>query len=336
MKRHLSLLSFAFLLFTGAPSVTQAALIASDDFIFGAAAPAYTSGSSPANRSGTGTVGFTGAWFNNNTGYFNTNNTNLSISGYASTGGSMLVTPNSNGNFSRSISRTFTPIPASPAVTTIWTSTLFRPSTLAFDPGRQSMLQFLSGGAGSASPTSILSSASDPSSSLWGGADGLSSGNQLQGFGFGISTFAATSSTLSIKYQSGNNQVALANTNVALNLDTTYLVISKLNLNVSGTYDTLDFWLVTSLPANEAALGAPSFSLGVGSQANILDSASLLTNTVFSGGVSVDSPSTSSITNYDALRIGTSFADVTAVPEPTRIVLFGLALSVTALRRRRC
>ncbi|TLD69372.1 PEP-CTERM sorting domain-containing protein [Phragmitibacter flavus] len=338
MKRKFYPVALAFLMAQLSPTTLQAVVLASEDFVFGAAAPAYTTNTSPANRSGTDNPGFTGAWTNNGTGYFNTSTTNLSLPGYASPGGSMLVTPNSNGEYSRSISRTFTA--DTTASTTIWTSTLFRPSTLAFDAGRESMIHFLSGGSGSDSPTSVLSSMNQPTvgasyGALWGGQNGTSSGHQLQGFGYGISTFADTSTTMSLKYQTGANTVALVDTNINLSLNTTYFVLSKLNLNVSGTYDTLDFWVLTSLPTSEALLGAPSYSITAADQVNLLTASSNLNNVVFAAGTLLDAPSSSSLTNFDAIRIGTTFADVTAIPEPSRALLLGTALGLTLLHRRR-
>lgn len=97
-----------------------------------------------------------------------------------------------------------------------------------------------------------------------------------------------------------------------------HLFLLKLGVNAGN--DTLDFWVDPSLAGGEAGLGTADVSRS-GSDA-------------FGAGLSGVGLSGSTATNrLDALLIGTSLTEVTAVPEPATLVLLALG-GLLGLRRR--
>lgn len=106
--------------------------------------------------------------------------------------------------------------------------------------------------------------------------------------------------------------------------DTTRLFLVKIQMNVDGSNDSVDFYVNPDLSGGEAGLGAPLLS-GSGGDAF---------------GVALDGISVSFTdfgSRFDALRVSNdanAFEQVTLIPEPASFGLLGLG-GLLALRRRR-
>lgn len=314
------------------PGQSGLAAVVISDYVITGGSPEYTANNSDTTGAVLGgtnspsSTGFTGAW-SGTTGWFKISGDSLSLPGYTGNeGGSFRIAPHANGNAARQSSRSFTP--ASVSADTLWFSTLFKPSTRTFDPGREAMLGFLS--------------ASLSGDVRWTGAD------TKQGFGFGISNYGSNASEvldpgtgfLTVNYQNGAGVQSAANI-ASLTKDSTYFILSRLGVNSNEFgIDTLDLWVLPSLPT-EDSLGAPTWSLDVDDGVNLLNSADSLDALVFWGAVLNDTGKTgfespsAGYTYFDAIRMGTEFDDVVppTVPEPSRMLLLAFAL-IPALQRR--
>jgi hypothetical protein len=113
-----------------------------------------------------------------------------------------------------------------------------------------------------------------------------------------------------------NNVTTTNNTLVAA--DTTYLILAKAEIDVSGNNDRLSFWFDPTLTGGEAGLGTAT---------SVADNADTFGTTI--DGIAVQMNGEGLL---DAIRVGTTFADV--VPEPSVALLGGLGL-LGLLRRRR-
>lgn len=314
------------------PTTSHAVLLAADNFVIGAGDYTATNLNLQTSASATG---FPNALTGAQTGWIQINNGNLNMAGVDNNAnGRLLMTPNSDGHYSRLKSHGYTA--AASGLNQLWFSTLYMPSDRAFDPGREVMMGFLSGvpvvnGAGTGLEPLVPAHATD---ATWR----TGNGGAFAGFGFGIDTMLDSSAYLSVKYQQdhgGNAAVVSTKTSIALNINTTYFLLARLDINTSGTTDVLNIWALTSLPASEAALGAPMWSVS----ANMLTNSSNLNMLNIWAGSMDDRPvngglgATTSMSYFDALKIGTNFSDV--APEPGRSMLLLMAAIVTTLRRRR-
>lgn len=297
------------ILFSLSFSAAHGTLIFNDEFVTGSGG--YTAGANLLGQNPTVT-GFSGAWAGANTSQYKPSSTNLSMSGVTNGGGSLTVTSIAAGG-SRSNSRTLSPYTGS---NTLWFSSLGSFDSAALTAGGgQTYTAFLSG----ALPTS---SSSGATSATW-----LSSnGGSLTGFAWGIDD-----GQLKLKYHSGTNSVlTVIPSGVSLTANTPYLFLAKVNVNSSGATDSLDFWLLSSAPANEAALGTPTYSLS----ADFLNTNTDITTLDSYFGGSSSAPVLNG--SWDAIRMGTSFSDLQIVPEPSAIALLsGLGFTVLLFRSRR-
>lgn len=315
------------------PTTGHAVLLAADNFVIGPGDYTATNLNLQTSASATG---FPAAWGGAQTGWIQINNGNLNMPGVENANGRLLLTPNSDGHYSRLKNHGYTA--AASGLNQLWFSTLYMPSDRAFDPGREVMMGFLSGsppisGAGTGLEPLVPAHATE---ATWR----TGNGGSFAGFGFGIDTMLDSSAYLSVKYQQdhgGSAAVISTKTNIALNINTTYFLLARLDVNTSGTTDVLNIWALSSLPTSEAALGAPMWSVS----ANILTNSSNLNMLNLWTGSMDDRPvnggvgATTSLSYFDALKIGTSFYDV--APEPGRSMLLMIAIiGVTMRRRRRC
>ncbi|MCH7228950.1 PEP-CTERM sorting domain-containing protein [Haloferula sp. A504] len=114
----------------------------------------------------------------------------------------------------------------------------------------------------------------------------------------------------------------------------THLLLAKAELNVSGANDRLSFWFDPDLSGGESGLGAVTYSDDTADTfGTSLDGIGVLLvnrSPDGSGGFNTDAPDGGEL--IDAIRVGTTFADV--VPEPSTTLLGGLGL-LALLRRRR-
>lgn len=106
-------------------------------------------------------------------------------------------------------------------------------------------------------------------------------------------------------------------------ISTTYLLLAKVIINVSGTNDSLEMWINPNLAGGEAGLGAPRFAA---SNQNAYG------NAISGVGVSFEG-----FGKLDSIRISNGaagFGDVTMVPEPGLLGVAAMAGCGLVLRRR--
>jgi hypothetical protein len=117
-------------------------------------------------------------------------------------------------------------------------------------------------------------------------------------------------------------------------VNTTHLLLARVDINYSTTFDRVTFWVDPNLAGGEAGLGQivgdTNGPLYVGSGIDVMGNA-------FDGiGMSFNNTGTNTV---DAIRISndaTGFTDVTTgTPEPGSIGLAGVGLGGMLLRRRR-
>ena len=293
----------------------RGSLIFSEDFSTGAGG--YTVDTNILGQNPTTSTGFSGAWVGANTSAYQPNASNLVMAGVANSGGSLL---NQYTAFSqtRSDSRALAAYTGSD---TLWVSSLMAFNSNALNnSGGSHFIGFLSG------PLPGVS-ASGTQNATWIN----SNGGNLNGFAVGLNN-----GNLTLRYQTGSDTVAssLLTPSFTLAADTAYLMVAQLMLNTSGVNDTLNIWFLDAAVADESALGLPTLSL---TTANLVD-----TNTDISQLVGYSAAPFSGTTgnvpsyaNWDAIRMGTTFEDLSIVPEPSSAALLaGLALAA-GLRSRR-
>jgi hypothetical protein len=165
-------------------------------------------------------------------------------------------------------------------------------------------------------------------SSMSGAGGGLSfynaAGNELVQFGMGPGGDSNTTRTLRINFPSASGSTQIQSANGVGTLNTTFWLVGKV-VTTNGN-DTLS---LTWYSGADAVPVTESFVLSGSPTSNL---ASVPTDKVISH-IRFNSPS-GSTQQFDELRIGQSWADVTGVPEPTAVALLGLA-GLGLVRRRR-
>ena len=150
----------------------------------------------------------------------------------------------------------------------------------------------------------------EPSTAHWSGANAV---------GTFSSNSNGTNSGAVVKY----NNVYSNTADYYVSADTTFLLLAK--LDVTSGADSITFWMKTESDdlSSEVALGTALYSLS---------GTDILGATFDRIGISMGNGAG----QFDALRIGETLVDVTAVPEPSTValVLMGL-LAVVVFRRRR-
>ena len=295
--------------FLGA-SPASATIVFSDNVPLDASG--YTSGANLAPQNPTSTTGFTTAWgTTGSTAYTTQSNFNLTMAGMGSNDtGTGAIRFSAGAGASRSFNRTFS---AASSASTLWLGTLMdATSNGSLMSGSSNMVNVLSGAL------SVITSNSDPAAATWSSTNG----GALKGFGIG-----EKNGVLTVDYQSGAG--AIQETSVSglnFTLGTTYFLIAKLDLNTSGTSDTLSVWFKAATPGSEAALGAADFTI---STADIATSSSDLNRLVVAAGTGVGA--TTGQSYVDDLRLGTTYDDIVALAVPELSVWASLIVGVLAL-----
>jgi len=140
-------------------------------------------------------------------------------------------------------------------------------------------------------------------------------------FSFLLRTSSTGSPDFSLGLYTGDGSTGLTLGNAGTSVSTTYFVIGKFTTVASGA-DRFDYSLLTgtdALPSSEPVTWDQTRTSNPGS-----DYEAFRLRTRTSGNT----------TDIDEVRFGTSFADVTVVPEPSSLALLGLG-SLLLLRRRR-
>jgi hypothetical protein len=116
----------------------------------------------------------------------------------------------------------------------------------------------------------------------------------------------------------------------------THLLLAKAEIDVSGTNDRLSFWFNPNLTGGEGGLGTATYT---DASADTFGTAIngigvLLVDRDFDGSFYTSDPNNEVVNGelIDAIRVGTTFADV--IPEPSTALLGGLGM-LALLRRRR-
>lgn len=109
----------------------------------------------------------------------------------------------------------------------------------------------------------------------------------------------------------------------AVDADTTYLLVGRVELNVSGANDRFSFWFDPADVSSQSSLGAATFSADT---ADVFGTSITGIGIQFGGGTTFGG-------QIDALRVGTDLADV--VPEPGSLALLLLGMGGVAIRFRK-
>ena len=140
----------------------------------------------------------------------------------------------------------------------------------------------------------------------------------------------------------GNVQMRYDGTNynsTAVSATGTYLLLAKAELNVSGNNDRLSFWFNPDLSSGEGGLGSALYTDDTADTfGNAIDGIGVMLVDRDFDGSSYSTDADTALENgelMDAIRVGTAFADVTAIPEPSTSGLLGGLVLLALLRRRR-
>jgi arylsulfatase A len=139
---------------------------------------------------------------------------------------------------------------------------------------------------------------------LWIDSQGATAGNNFVG---------VLDGNVHMRYD-GNNLISAASPTVG-----THLLVAKAEVDVDGFNDRLTFWFDPDLSGGEAGLGDPTYSADSADtfESSIAGLGALLVNRSSdgAGGFVSDEPDGGEL--IDAIRVGTSFADVVApIPPP--------------------
>lgn len=145
-------------------------------------------------------------------------------------------------------------------------------------------------------------------------------GNTAAAMGVGIRN-AGGSPFFARVGSSSSGQTTNATTNAAIN--TTYLLVAKFSKDGSANYNRVDLFINPSSTAEPGMASATATS-------NVTGLTSLSTFTVRNF-----QPEANDTLFFDELRIGTSFADVLPVPEPSSAMLLLFSATAFVFRRRR-
>jgi len=212
-----------------------------------------------------------------------------------------------------------------PQDSTIWFSMLLQVPTGVSSFGSTGAGSFLAGFQ--YNPTTVGASTTMTDTSA-GGAGVLTIHKDAAGTGY----------NLGIGYRDINSGTSRIFETDELTAGTTYLVVGSLAINAGDFNDVAKLWINPDPTA--AAPGTPS---AVSDNSVIHDahdyfynntSGALLDTHIRSFYLRSNASEPSKI-NLDNIRIGSSYADVNAVPEPTSVVMLGLGALGALVRRRR-
>lgn len=120
-------------------------------------------------------------------------------------------------------------------------------------------------------------------------------------------------------------------TGVAMNIGTVYLFVAKFELSLTAGLNNAYVWLFEN-PASVTLAGPDLLTSTANASLTGLNSTDLRFKSI---GLYLDN--TTDRVSLDEIRLGTSFADVTPIPEPSALALLlgGLALSTVVFRARK-
>ncbi|MDA3875301.1 MAG: PEP-CTERM sorting domain-containing protein [Kiritimatiellae bacterium] len=135
------------------------------------------------------------------------------------------------------------------------------------------------------------------------------------------------SSELFAKVRFGSStDVVLSQDSFSLTLGTEYFIVGQGLFNESGTNDLLNVWVFESDSVPETLPETPNMSVGYD-----------FDNSFNFWSLSSQNPQgNEDVLVFDEFRIGDSLADISSIPEPSSLILLGIAmLGLTFLRRHR-
>ena len=262
-------------------------------------------------------MGWSSGWSGAPASTVKTLDTNLAIPGITNGGGSIRFNAR-NGGQAVLDKRPFAPASSQ---STLWFSTIFQVQSVYTT---EMMLGFMSDPA----------SGSFEPGATWGGS---TNGNTQQGFAWGVNANqSGLGSTLTLQYQTNAASASTAgslstiDTGLSLTANVPMLMLAQLQINESGDNDVLNVWLLTSAPESQAALGEADFTIST---------SDLVTNSANLSNVALwylrPEDTYSGYSNFDYINVGTSFEDVTSVPEHAQSgLLAGLFISLIVLGYR--
>ena len=133
-------------------------------------------------------------------------------------------------------------------------------------------------------------------------------------------------STSNWMIQSTNGGNVNGFTAIAPTLDTTFLIVLRIDFNASGDNERLRLYVNPTPGGTEPVTAGADITSLASFQINRLDIAA---------GYTTGGASTTAKGWFDEIRMGTTYADVTPIPEPSTMALFGGAAALLLLRRRR-
>ena len=145
-------------------------------------------------------------------------------------------------------------------------------------------------------------------------------GDNQNGFGFRLDNDGLTNGTLNFK---AHTSPQTTGTNINVSYGQTLFVLGKITYSAAGS-TTSDLWVYDSAAGIPATMPATPMS-----------TVTIATGGAVNGAISGRAFSNSGPIVYDEIRIGTDFADVVPVPEPSAALLGSIAILGLAARRRR-
>lgn len=147
---------------------------------------------------------------------------------------------------------------------------------------------------------------------------------------FGLSLYDGGTERLLIGKQGGQTSwslsgpVVTAQTSGTVTLDTTFLMVLRVDFDASGANERLRLYIDPTLGVEPAV-----------AQIDLLTSTSFQFNALRIAAGFTSGPQAAAIGSFDEIRVGTTYADVTPVPEPHVAALLGVALVGVAFSRRK-